>query len=165
MTQVVDSKKHKLSENEIVSIAAQETGSHLDGNQVAAFLQTEVQKLGAKLLREGNTIFVIHPDPKDKTRGVFRALNADTASNYIENGKVFVKAACNMGYKVLVTQFQDPTILNVFKAIARKPPLHGMGYAVQRTQNGGYQVTINVGTQPKGGLPEGRLEPKQGGLQ
>ena len=37
-------------------------------------------------------------------------------------------------------------ILHIFKYISRKPPFPGMGYIVQRTESGGYQVTLNLGT-------------------
>jgi hypothetical protein len=152
MSAVVDSKHQKLSTDEIISIAAQETRSQYSPEQVKAALVAEAHGAGAIIMRQGNTLFILHKYPKDETVGVFRALNADTAKNYVENGKMFVKAAASMGFKTLVAQFQDEGLLNIFKAISKKPPLPNMGYAVQKTQGGGYQVTVSLGDAQKGNI-------------
>jgi hypothetical protein len=73
-------------------------------------------------------------------------LNADTPANYLQNSLEFIKAVGLAGFSVLVTQFYDSSLLNIFKYIAKKPPFPGMGYAVQETGDGGYRVTINLGT-------------------
>lgn len=161
---VVDSKHQELEPDEIIGIAAQDTGSEYSPEQVKASLMAETHESGAIILRQGNTLFVVHKSPKEPTVGVFRALNADTAKNYIDNSIMFVKAAASMGLKTLVTQFTDPSLLNIFKVISRNPPLPGMGYATQKTKDGGYQVTINLGGEQKGGLPNPRLQPQQGAL-
>ena len=147
---VVDSKKKKLSEKEIIETALDETGSKHNKEQGVAALVAETRNTPNTItLREGNTIFIINFDPKDKTRGMFRALNADTAANYLQNSLTFIKAAGLMGFKVLVVQFKDATILNIFKYISRKPPFPNMGYSVQKTENGLHQVTVNLGDAKK----------------
>lgn len=160
MTAVVDSKHQELSNEEIISIAAQETGSQYSPEQVTASIMAEVHEAGAILMREGNTLFVIDKSSKDPSVGVFRALNADTAQNYLQNSMVFIEAAAAAGFKTLVTSFQDASLLGIFKYISRKPPIPGMGYAVQQTQNGGFRVTVNLGGGQKGGLPNARLQPQ-----
>jgi hypothetical protein len=92
---------------------------------------------------------MINYDPKDKTRGLFRALNADTASNYINNSMTFIKAAGMAGFKMLISQFKDKAILNIFKYISRKPPLPGMSYDVQPMKDGGYQAVVYIGKENK----------------
>lgn len=158
---VVDSRQQELSNEEIIAIAAQETGSQYSPEQVQASIMAEAHEAGAILMREGNTLFIIHKNPNNPEVGVFRALNADTARNYIENSIVFVQAAAAAGFKTLVTDFEDESLLNIFKYISRNPPMPGMGYAVQRTEDGGFRVTINLGTgTPRGGLPNARLQPQ-----
>jgi hypothetical protein len=139
---LVDSKQKKLSEQAILMIAAQETKSPHPASSVYAAIVKEMNIPGATTVREGNTIFVIHV--ADGRVGIFRALNADTARNYLESSYAFIQAAYKMGFDVLVSDFQDPTIMNIFKAISRNPPQEGMGYRAEKTNNG-FRVTVKLG--------------------
>ena len=123
-------------------IAAQETKSKYPASTVYATLVQEMNMEGTSVLRDGNTVFIIH-HAKGRT-GVFRALNADTARNYLENSYAFIQAAYKMGFDVLVSDFEDPTIFNIFKAISRNPPREEMGYRAERTTKG-YRVTVKLG--------------------
>lgn len=155
MSTVVDSKHQELSVDEIIGIAAQETRSEYSPEQIKAVLLAEAHGAGAICMREGNTLFIVHKTPNNPAIGVFRALNADTAKNYCQNAVTFTKAIGMAGFKTLVTEFDDPAILNVIKFVSRHPPFPNMGYATQRTEDGGYRVTINLGqTQQQGGLPQ-----------
>jgi len=139
---LVDSKKKQLGEQAILMIAAEETKSKYSAAQVYAALVKEMNLRGTTTYRAGNTIFVMH-HAKGRV-GVFRALNADTARNYLENSYEFIQAAYKMGFDTLVTQFEDPTIINIFKAISRNPPQEQMGYRAEKT-NSGYRVTVKLG--------------------
>jgi len=139
---LVDSKKKQLSQDAIVMIAAQETKSPHPASTVYAALVKEMNMPGTSLVRDGNTLFVIHVG-QGRT-GVFRALNADTARNYLENSYAFIQGAYKMGFDVLVSEFEDPTIFNIFKAISRNPPQEGMGYKAERTKKG-FRVTVKLG--------------------
>jgi hypothetical protein len=139
---LVDSKKKQLGEQAILMIAAQETKSPHPASTVYAALVKEMNMEGASTVREGNTLFVVH---KAGGRvGVFRALNADTARNYLESSYAFIQAAYKMGFDTLVSEFEDPTIMNIFKAISRNPPQEGMGYKAERTKTG-FRVTVKLG--------------------
>jgi hypothetical protein len=139
---ITDSKKKMLSQEEIIETALKETKSPYSFEQGKAALMAEAHMPNCIVMREGNTLFYINYDPKDKTRGMFRAINADTARNYLENSKTFIKAAGMAGFKMLISQFKDKTILNIFKYISRNPPLKGMHYETQRTTDGGYQAVV-----------------------
>ena len=145
--EMVDSKKTKLQPVQIMEIAIKNTNVDRPMKQAKDMLTIEFNMPGTWKMQEGNTIFVCHKS-KHPGYGYFRALNADTPRNYIQNSKVFMRAAYKVGFDVLVTQFEDPTVLNIFKAIAREKPAD-MGYAVQRTSNNGYQVTLQLG-KPRG---------------
>ena len=164
MTAVVDSRHQELDNDEIISIAAMETGSPYSPEQVKASLIAETQETGAIILRQGNTLFVVHKVPNREGVAVFRALNADTAQNYIQNSIMFLKAMASMAYTTLVTQFHDESLLNIFKYISRKPPLPGMGYMVQKTSDGGFRVTVNLGNGKAGGLPNPKLKTQEGNI-
>lgn len=144
---IVDSKEKMLQINEIIETAAKDTGVNRPIQQVFEMLQVELSMPNIWKCRQGNTLYVVH---KSKTPGYgyFRALNADTARNYVENGRAFMVAAYKVGFDVLVTQFEDPTVLNIFKIIGRDKPAD-MGFIVQKTNTGGYQVTLKLG-KPRG---------------
>jgi hypothetical protein len=165
---MVNSKEKMLDPIEIIRIALENTKSEYTTEEGIAAIISETRTPNAITMREGNTLFLIHYVQNRKDHGMFRALNADTAGNYLKNSMTFIKAAGMAGFKVLVSQFKDPTILNIFKSISRKPPFPGMGYSVQRTKDGGYQVTVNLGhakTTDKGALPaQPKRETKKGAL-
>lgn len=147
---MIDSNIEQLSNEEIIEIAAQNTGSEYSPEQVLAALMTEARQPNALVLQQGNTLFVVHRLPDDTDMAWFRALNADTAPNYLENSTVFTQTMRSMGFKSMVSTFYDPTILNIFKYISRNPPFPGMGYEVYRTEDDGYMVIVNLGKEPGG---------------
>jgi hypothetical protein len=49
-----------------------------------------------------------------------------------------------MGFGILVSDFEDPTIMNIFKGISRNPPQEGMGYRAEKTKRG-FRVTVKLG--------------------
>jgi hypothetical protein len=116
---LVDSKKKQLSQEAILMIAAQETKSPHPASTIYAAMVKEMNMPGTSIVREGNTLFVIHN--AEGRVGVFRALNADTARNYLESSYAFIQGAYKMGFDTLVSEFEDPTIMNIFKAISRNP--------------------------------------------
>lgn len=139
---LVDSKNKQLGEQAILMVAAQETKSPHPASAIYAAIVKEMNMPGTTTVREGNTLFVVHN--AEGRVGVFRALNADTARNYLENSYAFIQAAYKMGFDVLVSDFDDPTIMNIFKAISRNPPQEGMGYRAEKTSTG-FRVTVKLG--------------------
>jgi hypothetical protein len=139
---LVDSKKKELDIEPIIVLAAAETKSDLPVEKVWAAILNELNMKDVTLFREGNTLFIVHHvEPR---KGFFRALNADTARNYLENSYLFIQAAQKYGYDVLYSQFDNPTVLNIFKAISRNPPFPGMGYEVQK-EDDDFFVTLRLG--------------------
>ena len=143
---LVDSKQKQLSMQDIVKIALQETEAQYDFKPAFFSIIKEITLPNTTPLRIGNTLFIIHAYPKDPSKAMFRALNADTAQNYLENSKKFIKEAKDMNIKLLISQFKSPSILQIFRAIAKNPPYPGMGFMAQDTTDGGYQATINMGS-------------------
>jgi len=141
---VVDSKQKVLELEDIIKTSLAETKSDYSLPVAYVSVIKELTLPGAFSVRMGNTIFIVHPQKGKVGYVFFRALNADTAKNYIEHSKKFTNQMRDKGYKMMVTQFSDPTILNIFKAIARDKP-EGMGYAVQKSKDGKmYQVTVQL---------------------
>jgi hypothetical protein len=166
MSSFVDSKHQKLSQDEIINIAAKETGSKYNSEQVKASLLAEAHEMGAIMLQEGNTIFIVHRSHERQDVALFRALNADIVPNYVKNCVVFTQAIGMAGFKYLVTEFEDKSLLNIFEYVRRNQPFPNMGYNVQKARGKElYRVTVNLGdTDAQGGLPQTPAQPSEGAL-
>jgi len=141
--EMVDSKQKKLTGEEIAEIAIVNTKVGRPMKQAKEMLTIEFAMPNTWKMREGNTMFIVHRTPIPGA-GYFRPLNADTAQNFVNNTQIFLDAAYKVGFDVLVSQFNDPAILSLAKVLARSfPP--GRGYIVQKTKDGGNQITIQVG--------------------
>lgn len=149
MTSFVDSKKRELSQEEIIEIAAKETGGKYTAEQIKASLTAEAYEMGAMMMRQGNTMFIVHQDKSNPVVAIFRAVNADTLPNYLKNCVEFTKAVGLMGFKYLITQFHDESLLKIFEYVRRHQPFKKMGYEANKTVDGGYQVVVNLGETPR----------------
>jgi len=143
MVQMVDSQQEELSVEDIISIAGMNTDAGMEPERLIKIINAELQMPDTLFLREGNTLFIIHKAKPGV--GWFRALNADTAPNFLQNGRTFMLACHKMGFDTMATNFTDPTLLGVFRYVSQNPPVEGMGYQVQKTNNGGFYVTVKTG--------------------
>jgi hypothetical protein len=143
MVKMVDSQKNELSVEDIVGIAGMNTDAGVQVGQLIQMINAELNMPDTLFLRQGNTLFIIH---KAEPRvGFFRALNADTANNFLQNSMEFIKACYKMGFDTMATEFDDPTLLSIFRYISNNPPNPNMGYQVDQTDDGGYFVTVQCG--------------------
>jgi hypothetical protein len=130
MADVVDSNQQLLKAEEILQKGATNTRSPYPFDKVMKSISAELQQPGTQYIRQGNTLFIVH---FDKGRhGHFRAINADTAANYITNSWLFIKACYELGYDYLTTEFYDKNIAMIFNAISKKPPYPDMGYDIKQ---------------------------------
>jgi len=141
---MVDSNQQQLTSEQIIQIAAENTKVGRPIKEVNDMLTIEFRMPNVWKMRQGNTLFIVHKS-KEAGYGFFRALNADTARNFLVNSRVFAEAAYKVGFDVVVTQFTDMSLLGIFKVIARDPVREGMGYVAQKTKDGGMQVTLQLG--------------------
>ena len=115
--QLVDSNTYKLNAQQIVMIgAAQTLGNEFTPEQVWAAILTELHQKKSIATQFGNTIYMITPTTLSGT-AFFRALNADSAKNYVTNSKQFIKFAQHSGYHTLVTQYNDESISKMLKIV------------------------------------------------
>jgi len=140
---MVDSQQEELDVDDIIGIAGMNTDAGIDFQTLKTAITAELNMPNTLFLRQGNTLFIIHKAAPGV--GWFRALNADTAPNFLQNSMEFIKASNKMGFQTMATNFTDPTILSVFRYISQNPPFEGMGYEVQRTEDGEFYVTVNTG--------------------
>ena len=147
---LVDSRQQMLDLGELLKVAAENTKSEYPMEFVYASFVKEVQMPDSKFYRYGNTIYIVHASPKTPRKGMFRALNADTAPNFAASGFAFVVDAYKAGFDTLVTQFSDQSLINIFRNVAKQPPNPGMGYNVTMLQDGQYQVALQLGQKREG---------------
>jgi hypothetical protein len=145
MIEMVDSQQEELSVDDIIGIAGMNTDAGVDFQTLKTTIVGELNMPNSLFLRQGNTLFIIHKAAPGV--GWFRALNADTAPNFLQNSMEFIKACNKMGFDTMATNFSDPTILSVFRYISQNPPFEGMGYQAQQTDDGEFYVTVNTGRQ------------------
>ena len=145
---VIDSNQKKLNSLAIIKIAAENTKADRPLKQVIELLTVEYSNPKVWKMQQGNTIFIVHRT-KIAGKGFFRALNADSPRMLIQNSQVFMRAAYKAGFDVLVTQFTEPSLMNIFRVIGKAQP-EGMGYGMQRTDDNGFQVTLRLGPSRSG---------------
>ena len=147
---LVDSTTKKLTVPEIIAVATKETASEYPTAAVLASVYEEMQQPQTYTIMEGNTLFIIHKG--EGRNGMFRALNADVPANYLNNCLVFSGAAYKLGFDSLITQFKDPSLLNIFKFVEknRQKVNPDMGFVAQQAEHGDYVVTVKLGPERAG---------------
>lgn len=148
MSAFIDSKMQMLDEDEIIGISAQEKNSPYSPEQIKAALLSEVHNLGALLIREGNTFFIVNPTNNPEIV-MFRALNADTVQNYIDSIVKVAKTLSKKGIKILVIDFNDEKIIQLLKAISKgagnsNMGAPGTGYLIQQNAEGTYRAIVKI---------------------
>ena len=144
MASMVDSKTQKLNSAEIVRVALENTKSEYPANVALPAIMSEMGQPNTDVKQLGNTLFIMHMGKNGES--FFKALNADTARNFVESSqKYIVYAKKQLGQKILVTEFKDPAISTLFKVISKNPPMPGMGYSEYKTTDGGRRIVLNLG--------------------
>jgi hypothetical protein len=143
MVQMVDSQQQELSPEDIVAIASMNTDAGVDRAKAIAMINAELQMDDTLFIRQGNTLFIIHKAAPGI--GWFRALNADTAPNFLANSVEFIKACYKMGFDTMASTFDDPAIISVFRYISKNPPNPDMGYEIETMDDGSFMGTIKTG--------------------
>jgi len=144
MASMVDSATQKLNSAQIIKTALENTKSKYPAAVALPAITVEMKQPNTDVKQMGNTLFIMHMGKDGQS--FFKALNADTARNFFENSRKYVVYAKEqLGQKLLVTEFDDPAISTLFKAISKNPPMPGMGYKEYKTADGGRRIVLNLG--------------------
>lgn len=137
----VDSNKQTLNLADIVTYGIENAKSGVPIQQALPAIIQELNGPNCITKQIGNTLFIVHPDKEGK--GYFRALNADTAQNYIKNsGKFLVWAKEKLRMKFLVTQFKGQGIEMITKYFTKNPPIPGMQHVMFNMSNGETRLVL-----------------------
>jgi len=144
MSKMVNSKDKELNSAEIIMIALENTKSKYPPKIAYPAIAAEMTQPNTDVKQLGNTMFVLHR--ADEDQAFFKALNADTANNFVENSKKYVVyAKKDLGLKILVTEFEDPAISTLFHMIAKNPPMPNMGFQEYKVSPSVNRIVLNLG--------------------
>jgi hypothetical protein len=140
----VDSKKQKLDTGQIIGIFLENNKQPHPPEVMMPAILDELSQPNTEVKQFGNTLFEVHKGKEG--RGFFKAFNADTGPNFVENSKLFsVWAKRVLGLNLLVTEFNDQSLERLFKLISMNPPMPGMGYQIFRADDGRTRIALNLG--------------------
>ena len=152
MTATVDSKKDKLSIPEIITQAVYNNPPEGVPPYAAILAIVKEGTMPNTEVKEyGNTVFITHFN-ESKDLAVGRALNIDTAKNFILNGEEYFRDLVRGGTKKFVAQFDQKSFATAFLAFKRKPITTEMQMWMVETPSGQTQVRIAL----NGDLIKGR---------
>lgn len=116
----IDSMKKLLEPPQIIlQFANQYPGNHPVQAVVAAIAE-ELNMPDVDAIQFGNTVFISHYTEGDQDSVLMRAMNVDTAENYIDNTENYVVYAYGRGVKNIVTVFSDPAIESLIKTVKHR---------------------------------------------
>ena len=120
MMETVDSKKQKLSLQEILVRALYGQQKQLDRpvEQAMLLIVEELKMPNSEAIQFGNTVFISHYASESPLYAMY-ALNVDTAKNYINNGEMYVRHLMKRGIQGFVTSYQTESFGIPFKQIQK----------------------------------------------
>ena len=150
MQTVVDSKERPLPAPTVITTALGEL--NLGGITPAAAMAGIAKEMTMKdtdMVQIGNTVFIGHRgkgENKDLMYG--RALNIDTAQNFVANGLKYFTHMQKIGVKRYVSDYDGAIYDSAFKAWKRYADKLDTKIAVGRKATGGSRAYVTLGKLP-----------------
>lgn len=143
---IVNSKEKKLPTAEVMVNALgdmKKAGQLKDYPFEAVLLATaqEGSMPNTAVEQIGNTVFITHYSD-DQKEVAMRALNVDTARNYLENSVEYITKLSESGVERMTSDFDDKRILQLFNSIARRPEFAHWGMKVYNKRGGGMRAFV-----------------------
>lgn len=147
MATVVDSKKNPLPAPEVIMRFAQDfndTGYPLQN--VLAALAEELGMPNTDQVQIGNTVFIGHTGEGEHDNVMEgRALNIDTARNFMRNGLIYIAYLQNKGIKYYRTDFNEKAYTTAFQYWYQQSEGTDTEIDVVQLDNGTYRALIYIG--------------------
>ena len=147
MATVVDSSKQPLPAPEIIMRAAQEfNNTEYSLQNVLIGITKELTMPNTDQVQIGNTVFIGHTgEGKHKNVMEGRALNIDTAQNFVRSGLKYLAYLQNKGIRYYRTDFNAQEYLSAFQFWYNKTKDTDTEVDVVQLDTGGYRAYIYVG--------------------
>lgn len=138
----VDSKERLLSIPEIVTqVSATQSKSGLPLQVMLLAFVKEGSMPNTEVKQYGNTVFITHFS-EDRDLAIGRALNLDTARNFVANGDEYFRDLVRGGTRKFVAQFKQKSYAMAFEAFKRRPITTEQRIWIVNTPKGNTQVRI-----------------------
>lgn len=120
----IDSTKRLLRGPEIIFeyLQKHDTDNEHPPEAKLAAISAEITMDDADVIQFGNTAYISHYG--DGNVVFMRALNVDTARNFIDNTENYVAYAFGRGVKQIATQYSDPVITTLIKRVKQNLDKH-----------------------------------------
>lgn len=147
MATVVDSKKQFVSAPEIIMRVAQEfNNTEYPVQNVIASIAEELAMPNTDQVQIGNTVFIGHTgEGKHSSVMEGRALNIDTAQNFVRNGLQYLAYLQNKDIRYYRTDFNAQEYLSAFQFWYNKTKDTDTEVDVVQLDTGGYRAYIYLG--------------------
>tara|TARA_R110000744_G_scaffold29161_1_gene69865 strand:+ start:2716 stop:3063 length:348 start_codon:yes stop_codon:yes gene_type:complete len=99
----------------------------------------------ADMTQFGNTVFLGHTGTTSTTKMIGRALNVDTARNFVANVLEYIRYLQDKGITHYATQISDDKLLGVFKIVKKKLEAKDSAVRILPTKSGGHAMFVNLG--------------------
>jgi len=155
MSTVIDSKEEPLPAPTVMSMSVQDLD--LKGISPEAALVGIAKELtmdSVDLVQIGNTVYIAHRGKTEKNKNTMigRALNIDTAQNFVSNGFKYFSYLQKKGITKYITKYDGPVYDKAFEIWKRQADKDDAGtkIAVGRLANGNSQAYVSLGKTPLG---------------
>ena len=138
---VVNSDKEELPPASIIAIYVDGTDKRgRSTHEILMMIAKEGSLENADMTQFGNTVFLGHTGTTSTTKMIGRALNVDTARNFVANVLEYIRYLQDKGITHYATQISDDKLLGVFKIEAKDSAVR-----ILPTKSGGHAMFVNLG--------------------
>jgi hypothetical protein len=142
-TTTVDSKQDQLTIPEIITQAVYNTPTEgVPAYAAILGIVKEGTMPNTEVKNYGNTVFITH-FAKDGQIALGRALNIDSANNFLLNGEAYFRDLVRAGVQTFLAQFDQTSFARAFMMIKRRPVTTEMKLKMGKTPKGYVQIRID----------------------
>ena len=143
---VVNSDKEELPPASIIAIYVDGTDKRgRSTHEILMMIAKEGSLENSDMIQFGNTVFLGHTGTTSTTKMIGRALNVDTARNFVANVLEYVRYLQDKGITHYATQISDDKLLGVFKIVKKKLEAKDSAVRILPTKSGGHAMFVNLG--------------------
>ena len=143
---VVNSDKEELPPASIIAIYVDGTDKRgRSTHEILMMIAKEGSLENSDMIQFGNTVFLGHTGTTSTTKMIGRALNVDTARNFVANVLEYIRYLQDKGITHYATQISDDKLLGVFKIVKKKLEAKDSAARILPTKSGGHAMFVNLG--------------------
>ena len=155
MSTVINSKEEPLPAPTVISMSIKDLDlKGISAEAAMLGIAKELTMESVDLVQIGNTVYIAHRGKTEKTKNtmVGRALNVDTAQNFVSNGFKYFSYLQEKGITKYITKYDGPIYDKAFEIWKRQADKDDAGtkIAVGRLADGNSQAYVSLSKTPLG---------------